>query len=230
MSQEPEVFGNAPLDHPGRSRARAAARIADAPALEGFLVSRAAFAAQKVTVEYCRARAGIGWRQLTSEAGFAAALETCRWEAFAAVYPDVAETCQILLRQGGAPAEAAGPGSAPRRGGRSSPTPSRRTGRRRAAAGRRRRRARPAAGARAARGAARRAHPRPPGGGAHPGAAALPPRVKERRPRHHRERACAWRCAGSTPSWSGRPTWPGSPARLGQRRCRPGGTGDARSV
>jgi hypothetical protein len=85
-------------------------RIAGAPALEGFLVSRAAFAAQKVTVEYCRARAGIGWRQLTSEAGFAAALETCRWEAFAAVYPDVAETCQILLRQGGAPREAAGPG------------------------------------------------------------------------------------------------------------------------
>ena len=31
----------------------------------------AAFVAQKVTVEYCRARAGIGWSQLTGEPGFA---------------------------------------------------------------------------------------------------------------------------------------------------------------
>jgi hypothetical protein len=106
------------------------ARIADGRALAPFVVSRAAFAAQKVTVEYCRARAGIGWRQLTGEPGFAEALERCRWEAFAAVYPDVAETCQILLREAGAPREAAGPGLAAVAAGaiRAHPLPAHRTG------------------------------------------------------------------------------------------------------
>lgn len=86
--------------------------VADAPALGRFLVSRTAFVAQKVTVEYCRARAGIGWDQLMAEAGFAMAMETCRWEAFAAVYPDVAETCQIRLRHAGLTPPAVGEGLA----------------------------------------------------------------------------------------------------------------------
>lgn len=89
-------------------------RIAASGTLGPFLTSRTAHVAQKVTIEYCRARAGIGWRQLTSEPDFVRALETCRWEAFAAVYPDVAETCQILLRRsdGGASPEATGAGLA----------------------------------------------------------------------------------------------------------------------
>ena len=36
----------------------------------------------------------------------------CRWEAFAAIYPDVVEACQILLRHAAASQEAVGPGLA----------------------------------------------------------------------------------------------------------------------
>jgi hypothetical protein len=85
-------------------------RVGDAEALGSYLVSHTDLIAASVTVEYCRARSGLDWDQLTTTPGFLEALERCRWEAFAVLYPDVAETCQILLRHAGAPGEATGVG------------------------------------------------------------------------------------------------------------------------
>lgn len=70
--------------------------------LARFLAGRAAFVSQKSTVEYCRARAGIGWSKLFLEEEFARAMEFCRWEAYAAVLEDLAEVALIWTRHGGA--------------------------------------------------------------------------------------------------------------------------------
>jgi hypothetical protein len=85
-------------------------RVGDAETLGPYLVGRANRAAEGITVGYCRARAGLDWDRLAAAPGFLDALERCRWEGFAALYPDVAETCQILLRHAGAPPEAVGAG------------------------------------------------------------------------------------------------------------------------
>jgi hypothetical protein len=63
--------------------------------LAEFLTAEAAFLAQKSTIEYCRARAGMQWQKLFGEAAFNEALERCRWEAFALVLADM-----IVLTEG----------------------------------------------------------------------------------------------------------------------------------
>ena len=59
--------------------------ISSSEDLREFLGQRAAFASQKCTIEYCRARSGLLWVQLFREAEFLQALEISRWEAFAAI-------------------------------------------------------------------------------------------------------------------------------------------------
>jgi hypothetical protein len=70
--------------------------------LAQFLTGEAAFLAQKSTIEYCRARAGLLWQKLFAEAAFDAALERCRWEAFALVLADmiVFTECRLRARSG----------------------------------------------------------------------------------------------------------------------------------
>jgi hypothetical protein len=69
--------------------------VADEPHLAEFLTGEAAFLAQKSTIEYCRARAGLQWQKLFGEAAFNEALERCRWEAFSLVLADM-----IVLTEG----------------------------------------------------------------------------------------------------------------------------------
>lgn len=64
-----------------------------------FLTGEAAFLAQKSTIEYCRARAGLQWQKLFGEAAFIAALERCRWEAFALVLADMMVVTEGRLRR-----------------------------------------------------------------------------------------------------------------------------------
>lgn len=66
--------------------------------LAEFLTGEAAFLAQKSTIEYCRARAGLQWQKLFSEAAFQEALERCRWEAFALVLADMVVFAEGRLR------------------------------------------------------------------------------------------------------------------------------------
>jgi hypothetical protein len=66
--------------------------------LAKFLTGEAAFLAQKSTIEYCRARAGLQWQKLFSEAAFTDALERCRWEAFALVLADMTVLAEGRLR------------------------------------------------------------------------------------------------------------------------------------
>jgi len=77
---------------------RAAPAVASAQDLGRFVASRAAFVAQRGTLDYCRARAGMGWQKLFEEAEFREALDLCRRAVFRPALLDVAETCQILLR------------------------------------------------------------------------------------------------------------------------------------
>jgi hypothetical protein len=67
--------------------------------LAEFLTGEAAFLAQKSTIEYCRARAGLQWQKLFSEAAFTDALERCRWEAFALVLADMTVLAEARLRR-----------------------------------------------------------------------------------------------------------------------------------
>jgi hypothetical protein len=69
--------------------------VVDETQLAEFLTGEAAFLAQKSTIEYCRARAGLQWQKLFGEAAFIQALERCRWEAFALVLADM-----IVLTEG----------------------------------------------------------------------------------------------------------------------------------
>jgi hypothetical protein len=66
--------------------------------LAEFLTGEAAFLAQKSTIEYCRARAGLQWQKLFSEAAFNEALERCRWEAFSLVLADMTVFAEGRLR------------------------------------------------------------------------------------------------------------------------------------
>lgn len=77
-------------------------RSATVEGLADFLAARTAFVSQKSTIEYCRARAGIGWGKLFLEDEFGRAMEFCRWEAYAAVLEDLAEVALTWLRHGGA--------------------------------------------------------------------------------------------------------------------------------
>ena len=79
------------------------ARITTLGGLAEFMAARTAFVSQKVTLDYCRARAALHWQKLLGEEPFLRALEYCRWEAYAAVLGDVAEVVQIYLRRAGAP-------------------------------------------------------------------------------------------------------------------------------
>lgn len=74
------------------------APISDREALVGFLAGEASFIAQKCTIEYCRARAGVIWDKLFKEPAFHDALEHCRWESFALVLEDVCVVADSRLR------------------------------------------------------------------------------------------------------------------------------------
>ncbi len=78
-------------------------RIGTLGELGETMAARTAFVSQKVTLDYCRARAAMHWQKLLGEQPFLEALEYCRWEAYAAVLGDVAEVIQIYLRRAGAP-------------------------------------------------------------------------------------------------------------------------------
>ncbi len=66
--------------------------------LADFVTGEAAFLAQKSTIEYCRARAGLLWQKLFAEHAFLDALERCRWEAFALVLADMTVLAEGRLR------------------------------------------------------------------------------------------------------------------------------------
>lgn len=87
-------------------------RIVGVDGLADFLAARTAFVSQKSALDYCRARAGIGWAQLFREDEFGRAIERCRWESYAAVLVDVGEVALIYLRHcgGDGPGLAAGLG------------------------------------------------------------------------------------------------------------------------
>jgi len=72
--------------------------LADAGDLARFLESRAAFMSQKGVVEYCRVRAGLMWSKLFLEKDFLAAMERCRWEAYAACLADLTVVMEAKLR------------------------------------------------------------------------------------------------------------------------------------
>lgn len=72
--------------------------ITSAAELSGLLTREASFLAQKSTIEYCRARAGLNWYKLFKEQVFLDALEVCRWEAFAAVLSDMMLVVEARLR------------------------------------------------------------------------------------------------------------------------------------
>ncbi|HXV23699.1 MAG TPA: hypothetical protein VED46_05510 [Alphaproteobacteria bacterium] len=73
--------------------------VRTAEGLEHFLTGEAALLAQKSTIEYCRARAGLQWQKLFAEAAFLKALERCRWEAFSLVLADIIVLVESRLRR-----------------------------------------------------------------------------------------------------------------------------------
>ena len=93
-----------------RRLAAGRARIATRTGSRTSWPARAAFVSQKCTLDYCRARAGIGWAQLFREDEFGRALERCRWEAYAAVLADVGEVALIYLRHCGGDGPQSRPG------------------------------------------------------------------------------------------------------------------------
>ena len=72
--------------------------ISSGDAFGDSIAAESAFLSQKSVVEYCRAKAGLNWETLFAEAPFRAALEICRWEAFAAVLADMTVIAEGLLR------------------------------------------------------------------------------------------------------------------------------------
>ncbi len=81
-----------------RSLLRRRARIETAEAFRGLLAAQGAFVAQRTAIEYCRVRAGLDWDKLFLEPPFRAAVEVCRWEAYAAVLGDLAVVAEGILR------------------------------------------------------------------------------------------------------------------------------------
>jgi hypothetical protein len=73
-------------------------RISTAAELRALLAGEAVYLSQKATIDYCRARAGLGWQRLVSEPAFLAALEACRWQAMAAVLADQTVVTEGFLR------------------------------------------------------------------------------------------------------------------------------------
>ncbi len=63
--------------------------VAAADTFRAWLSRRAAYAAQKCVLGYCEVKAGTNKEILFKEAAFRAALDTCRWEGFAAVLDDL---------------------------------------------------------------------------------------------------------------------------------------------
>lgn len=72
--------------------------IADPAALRDFLSAQASFIAQKVVTEYCQAKAGRYWSQLSTEQSFISELARGRWEAFALVLSDLFVIAEGHLR------------------------------------------------------------------------------------------------------------------------------------
>lgn len=73
-------------------------RAVDTAGLGNFLDREAAFLSQQASIEYSRARAGLLGQKLFSEDTFLAALDVCRWEAFAAVLGDMLIILEGRLR------------------------------------------------------------------------------------------------------------------------------------
>lgn len=65
---------------------------------EEFFSARAAFVSQRSTIHYCYARAGVNWDKLLREPAFAAAMESCRWEAYATVASGLGLLYESMLR------------------------------------------------------------------------------------------------------------------------------------
>lgn len=70
-------------------------RVTTVAELHDLLTRESVYLSQKATLDYCRARAGVGWQRLVAEPAFNAALEACRWQAMAAVLADA-----ILVTEG----------------------------------------------------------------------------------------------------------------------------------
>jgi hypothetical protein len=73
-------------------------RVATVAELREFLTREAIYLSQKATIEYCHARAGLGWQRLLTEPAFVAALEACRWRAMAAVLADMIVVAEGFFR------------------------------------------------------------------------------------------------------------------------------------
>ncbi|GEM_PF-967792 len=73
-------------------------RIDSAQDLQRFWAARSAFIAQKCVIEYCRARAGLNWQRLFSEASFQQAVHAASWRAWRITLLDVAEMLDATLR------------------------------------------------------------------------------------------------------------------------------------
>jgi hypothetical protein len=78
------------------------ATIAASDDLADLLAAQTAYVSQRTVLEYCRARTGLNWDKLFKEEAFVQAVEICRWEAYAALLPEVAELALIQLRRQGA--------------------------------------------------------------------------------------------------------------------------------
>jgi hypothetical protein len=82
-----KIFGNART-----------APVGDIAGLSDFLDREAAFLSQQASIEYSRARTGLLAQRIFNEDTFIAALEVCRWEAFAAVLADMIVITEGRLR------------------------------------------------------------------------------------------------------------------------------------
>lgn len=71
--------------------------VATVEELRDVLSAQAAFVAQKVVTEYCQAKAGRNWHQLSSERVFVDDLTRSRWESFALVAAGLCRTAVMLL-------------------------------------------------------------------------------------------------------------------------------------
>lgn len=85
----------------GRLR-RKSPSVATREDFEDFFAARAAFVSQRSAIHYCYARAGVNWDKLLREPAFSAAMEICRWEAYAAVASGLGLLYESLLREAAA--------------------------------------------------------------------------------------------------------------------------------
>jgi hypothetical protein len=73
-------------------------RIATRDQLKEFLMSRAAFLAQKSIMEYVQARSNMMFSTLLSEPAFRAAYEEARWASYPAAFSMVTEMAEGMIR------------------------------------------------------------------------------------------------------------------------------------